>query len=220
MTAVTDFVTYIRPNVSGCPDVLIKREVVQAAIKLCTESFLWREQTDPHPIIKGIREYSIDLPVEDADPVQLESLTINGRALTATTIESLDEKQYGWRQAKGEPTQYFHRNSHSEIMFNREPNKTEVQAMVCSFALKPMRTATTLPDFLYTDWLEAIESGALSRLLVMPNKEWSNGELGLYHKVEWEKQLSEARMQVNLQWSDGPLRATGNKVMSNKINLL
>jgi len=216
MINVTEFVTYIRPNVSGCADLLIKREVVQAAIKLCSESFLWREETQPHSIVKGVGKYELYLPNNQADATQLESLIVNGKDLRPITIEELNSRNKDWRTAMGEPTRYYQINSHVLIGFDRIPNETNATGMIGSFALKPKRNATKLPEFLFTDWLEAIESGVLSRLLLMPNREWTDKELGSYHKNLWEQELGKARIHVNQGWSDGPLRATGNRVMSRK----
>lgn len=217
MTAINDFLEYAQPHVSGCPAALVKREIVSSAIELCEEGMLWREETDPFPLIKNINLYEIDIPDYngESDPVQLESLRFNGVDLTSKTTHELDSIRTDWRKAKGDPRFYVQINSHNVVRLDKVPDRTVAQALIASFALKPKRNATSIPDFLYTDWLEPICSGALFRLMRIPNKPWTDHSMSKVHRFDYETMgLSEARIQANKQWGDGSLKAKGNKVVS------
>lgn len=212
MTAVSEFVKYIKPWVSGCPDIYIEREVVEAAIKLCEDSFLWSEESHPHAIIKGVRTYELEPPEMDSEPVQLEVVRVYGREIKATRVEDILAKDPNFPNSSGDPTHYYHKSSHTVIGLNKIPETTDVQGMMVTFSLKPKHGANTLPDFIFSNWLQAIKQGALSDLLMMPGKEWANPPLAIELAREFRASLSKARIQMNNKWSDNQLKASGRRL--------
>jgi hypothetical protein len=59
-------------------------------------------------------------------------------------------------------------------------------------ALKPLDTATTVPDILYTDWRKGIGYGARWKLFGMPGKPWTSGEMMKYWETRYMKERSRA----------------------------
>jgi hypothetical protein len=62
-------------------------------------------------------------------------------------------------------------------------------------ALKPSKTATTIPTEVYTDFEEALHSGARARLYAMPNKPWSNANQVKYERAMFEDAVRDARFK-------------------------
>lgn len=216
MTALSDYSTYVRPYLDGCPDIYIERAVMEAAIEICESSFLWRDESGPHAVVAGVREYDLYPEEEDAEVDHLEAVSLNGKNLVPTSLEHLVQTDPNYHKTEGSPSRYYHVNSHVTIAFDRIPNKTSPTGMKALFVLKPKRTATTLPDFLFNDWLKAIINGALASLYRVPGKEWSNPELGMVKRQEFATDKANARIHVNNQWSDRPLKARGRRVLSRK----
>lgn len=52
----------------------------------------------------------------------------------------------------------------------------------------PARDATSLPDLLYDDWFEGVESLAKSNLMLMPGKDWYQPQLA---KINYGKYLED-----------------------------
>ena len=71
--------------------------------------------------------------------------------------------------------------------------------------LKPKLSATGVEDFIYDAHGRAIASGAIARLAEIPNKEWSNPELSLQHRFEFNRGITNAKgrdtRRVNLRVS-------------------
>jgi hypothetical protein len=69
--------------------------------------------------------------------------------------------------------------------------------------LKPKLSATGVEDFIYDTHGRAIASGAIARLAEIPNKEWSNPELSLQHRFEFNRGITNAKgrdtRRVNLR---------------------
>jgi hypothetical protein len=55
-----------------------------------------------------------------------------------------------------------------------------------------LRSATTVDESLFQDYLEELASGALSRLMKIPGQPWSNPQLGAQHETAFQKAISSA----------------------------
>jgi len=62
-------------------------------------------------------------------------------------------------------------------------------------ALKPSKTATTIPTEVYTDFEEALHAGARARLYAMPNKPWSNANQVRFERAMFEDAVRDARFK-------------------------
>lgn len=62
-------------------------------------------------------------------------------------------------------------------------------------SLKPSKTATTIPTEVYTDFEEALHSGARARLYAMPNKPWSNPNQVKFERTMFEDAVRDARFK-------------------------
>lgn len=64
-------------------------------------------------------------------------------------------------------------------------------------ALVPAVGAERLPQIAVSHHFEPILYGSLSRLYGMPNKPWSNPELGLYFERQFRRRIAQARDEAN-----------------------
>lgn len=58
--------------------------------------------------------------------------------------------------------------------------------------MKPLTTATTVDDFFWNDYVEAIADGARARLFEMPGMKWANGEYAGYYKAKYDQAVNRA----------------------------
>lgn len=63
-----------------------------------------------------------------------------------------------------------------------------------------------IPDWIYERYAEQIARGALSRLLVMPKKPWTDPQRATFYMGEWEADISIARTRSHRGGSRAPLR--------------
>lgn len=214
MTAITEFVDYTAPYCPSCPATLIRREIMSSAIEFCDRTELWGYESYAMPSIDGINQYDFRIPSTKADPMQLVSVKFKGKPLKPVTTMQLDRMYSDWRSRSGTPRAYVQESSHTKIMLDAKPKETEVQALTATFLLRPDRTATELPDFLYQDWLEAICAGALRRILILPNKAWTDPKLAQTKANEFQQAVSKGIAQGKRQWGNVEFKSHGRKIVS------
>lgn len=161
------FTSDIMPQVPGCPKALIKKEVLRSAIQFCMDSHIWQ--------IDAQKEV---LPGDD----EITLSTVTGSEVTACQIS-----------INGSGVNEYTRNGaiitlNTAVTANTSFNTT-------SF-LKPTRAAADLPDLLYNDWFEAIESGAIANLMLMPGKKWTSPQLGKVNYQKYMHGLGEAKIKA------------------------
>lgn len=66
------------------------------------------------------------------------------------------------------------------------------------YALKPKRSATSLPEHIFDELEDAIVHGTLQELLILPEVNWGDRELASYHARQYRFHTSERRARANL----------------------
>lgn len=161
------FVNHIMPNVPQCPPHLIQREVLRAGIQFCRNSYIWR-QTDTETVAEGYDEIVLVPPVDAA--VTDVSLTVDGIAFSA-----------------------YRRDGDTLTLDDACSQDTDFEV---TLFLQPARDAADLPDLLYDDWFEGVESLAKANLMLMPGKPWTNQQVGVINQQKYLHDVGEAAMQT------------------------
>lgn len=84
------------------------------------------------------------------------------------------------------------------------PDDVDPYTLRLIYALKPKRSATGMPEYLFDDLEDAIFHGALQELLVLPNEGWKDRELASYHAKQYLSHVTERRARANI----GNMRGT------------
>lgn len=193
---VSDLVPFVSVEVPGCPDVLIKQTLVQAAIELCTESLAWQEIQEPVTLRDGTNELDIDTP-RDARIVTVKDIWASSRKLRPATMDQLFEAIPNWQSAQGsEPTYYNASSDWQTIKIFPTPLEANSAKLTMRVAYAPTITATTLPDELATKYLDGLTGGAKSRLMIMPGRSWTNTQLAGVYREQFNEFLLRAKIDV------------------------
>lgn len=170
---LNQFLPGIRSFVPGCPDSLMKQAVLDACIRLCIDSWIIREDLYPGDIEAGVDDYLI-IPSQYRRSVSLISILYDGRELVKKTEEELDVLDPGWRTGiTGVPT-YVTMTQPDRIRLNRLPETTITGGFIPRIVTRPSEDADVVEEQLYTNWKKAIEYGALSFLLEIQGKKWTD----------------------------------------------
>lgn len=78
------------------------------------------------------------------------------------------------------------------------PDDEKTYTLRLVYALKPKRSATGMPEYLFNELEDAIFHGALQELLVLPNEAWGDRELAAYHAKQYLSYVTERRARANL----------------------
>jgi hypothetical protein len=161
------FIDYVMPEVPGCPQPLIKQELLRVAISFCTDSWIW-QLDEEHEVLDG--NSTITLTIASGQAVTGCQLSIDGSG--------------------------FNEYTRSAETVTLDDARTADTTFDTTVFLKPTRAATALPDILYNDWFEAIEAGAISNLMLMPKKKWFNSRGALLQKKIYLHGLGEAKIKA------------------------
>lgn len=153
----------------GCPTAVLRDAILQAAEDFCERTWLWKEQVSLETVA-GQTEYTVH-PPRGAEVLAVAGVTMDG------------------------DTGHFTTPDRSTIRLWSEPEAG--REIVAQAVLKPSRTAKALPDFLWTQWQDAISVGARYKLLDMGGSEWFNPQLSDKYRLEFERLwVPRARVEV------------------------
>ncbi len=210
-TELDSITPYVMPEVRGCLESLVEREIAESAIRFCAQTGIWRFNLDPCSILENISNYDIDLP-RDTKIVGIKSLTIDSKPILPSTNEILDTQAIGWRTRTGAASHYVLEIPNTLIL-DRIPIKTMRGAMLGTVTLKPDRANPKVPLFVLDDWINEIASGAKSKLMLMPSKKWSNPDLAIHYGKLFDVAVSEAVASGNKGHSNINLSVTKRQIV-------
>ncbi|WP_022667916.1 hypothetical protein [Desulfospira joergensenii] len=159
------FLNTVRRDVPGCPNPLIKEEVLTAAIEFCRRTWAYTDDIN-QPVFKGDETITVSLP-------------------EGTWIVGVNHYTY----SNGDKV--YEVDSSGNIITLEDPIPYDFD-MVINVALKPLETVSSLPNFLFNDWFQTIAAGAKAKLMIMPGRAWSNPNLAVIHSDVFEDGVGDA----------------------------
>jgi len=196
--SLSAFLPLVLPSAPGLPVMTAELQLRLAAIEFCERTRCWRHMinltfTDENHQVPVAPDYAA---IHDFEFAVFASDSIQNRVLTPTQFSEI---------APGGLTLY--EGCAPEHISQITPNTVTIfpfapGVVSLSVFLKPRHgqdfanAANTLPlqdyfnqvpDFLLTQWGEAIAAGALARALMMPQKQWTEMKLAAAHLARFER---------------------------------
>lgn len=198
----------VRSSVAECPKAEIELYTKRAVIEFMRRSRCWREKVTIN-LTSGTSAYGIRVrPEGRADQV------LAAYYVTDTTRRELRPSSPGGvlvphrtRSTPGTPTHYSLSESGDLTLFpdfggvNVDPAKNpRLELWVVAV---PFRTSTQFPDFLLEERYEGLVAGVLHKLLILPNKPWTDPDRARMHYRDFHQSITEARQAAESgQWAD------------------
>lgn len=196
----TQFHPYVMPSVQGCPLAIVNNAIRSAAIEFCEKSNLWLADSVETDILAGEARYGYSTPT-GARVSQLVVVEVDDMPLPMTTRHDLDSFNAGWRTLTSATPITCYMDSDSTIRLVGTPTEDKAGALRIVVSLKPSRSSSDCPEFLFEDWAETIAAGALSRLHAMIGKVWANTDLANLHARKFREGLSIAKSKAFKSYS-------------------
>lgn len=185
----------VRRYVKNCPLFTVQAALLDAAREFCVET-LCHQVAIPLTLAAGTRTYS--LVSGGHDLIQLVDAKVAGernRLIKVDDVLSLDDIGTANRP------QAYATDNPASITFSPIPSAVINVDVVAAVAPVGVTDADTK---LLTLWPEVVASGAVSRLLIMPDEKWSNPQLGGVHENKFRAGINNARAQVLTSFSAAP----------------
>lgn len=189
-------------------DLVIENAIKNAAIELCKSSWLWRDYASATTVTAGDPRIDIELPA-GSDLVTVLTVTLDGLLLDPESGDRLDVLYPRWATDTGAPKRYTQTDM-SAIILSPVPDATYPDSLVIYYAVAPKRTATSLPDWIANDYWEDIVAGALSRLMGMSGRPWSDANGAVMRRNQFDTAIGLARDSALRALGRAPTRVTAH----------
>ena len=196
----------IKSHLDGVPEPTILIYIKRAVKQFCTDSQIWRKRT-------------AEGTVEEADVPEDGDWTITLPGNTEYTITVAGDHPYiiyavndvlinkkSARSAEGRVNPFAYDEDTGLFSMHREAFADAFPAkVVIEVLLQPTKAATTVPDFMIDLYSEGIASYAISELMMMPQREWSDASMSRHYLGKYQRRVAEARIIKAKQGTTGPL---------------
>lgn len=197
----------ILPDVPGCPDSTVSQAIIDAVIEFCSITQIISEIEAPITLVEDVHTYSI----ADACGMKLEQITSVHSASTMlrpTTIMAIGDKLPDWQTATSPDPTYYYCPDGDMVRFFPTPKNLTGQQITIVATWRPRMNSTSFPDSFGQDYFDEIVSGAKARLMMTPNRSWSNPALAQFYRTKFEAGASNAQIDAIKDRTKGSLMAT------------
>lgn len=199
-THVREFVPFLEANCPEADNALLRLTVILTALDFCKKSHIHQETMPTLDLEAGEPTYQIVLPPY-CDLAGIRAVYINGNEIEAKSPDSLNREMPGWKNMESDPI-WYHQDEPKTVRLIPAPREPAAGALSIRVALQPSPKSQHVWDRLYTDYFNEILAGALSKLLAMPKKPWTDKQSALENKYTYLEGLREAKTQAIKQFTN------------------
>jgi hypothetical protein len=178
--------------------------IKQSVIEFCQESHVWKFFPDPENIVAGEPRYTVQAP-NGADVASVMTVTIDGEPVDPASPINLDEEMPKWRTDTGTP-KYWTQTDTDELILVPAPDANGTLTLAMTLALQPDQRVEYAPRWLIERYRYKLAWGAVSKLMLMPNKPWTDMASGAYYASKFMGEIANARADAVHGLSRAPLR--------------
>lgn len=176
-TPVETFLRDVMPYAPNAPEFEVEYRLKQTLRDFCRRTNAWRQRnTALLTTVAAQEDYAADLPTgTDLASVQ----TAWYGEIELEVIQAGEEDAIKSGNVAG-LTPSIMKGPGNTIRLSPAPAASG-QAYVGTITLAPNEASTTVPEFIYFEWRDAIREGTLERLLMQVGKTWSNPNQAMLH---------------------------------------
>lgn len=189
----------VGPMMLDCPYPIAEQGLRFAAIEFCERTRCYANVQEK--TVAGGAKSVLLSPGDDALISEITLVEWNGKGIDPITQEIAE--QIRLRATTGVPEGYYRSNPETLVLV---PLPGASGTLKVEMLLTPTRTATSIPRFLYDLHWDAIENGAKARLMGSPNRPWSNAQMALFHKQQFETLVGSYSILADKDGTRRPLR--------------
>lgn len=191
-TKYSDLLDDVLPNLAADPsDPVTEYAIKRAVIDFCAGSWVWKHLPDPIDVTASEATYDLE-PLPATDIAAVMAAEHNNVPLDPKGLDWLNREIPGWRTTLKTP-KYFTQVDTEQIILAPVPEATIVSGLSLTLALQPSQNSTGFPKWIANQFLYALADGAIARLMLMPNKPWTDVVNGQDRRTKFENAMANAR---------------------------
>ena len=200
-----DLLDEVLPSLLADPsDPVTENAIKRSVIELCQSAWIWKHLIEPTDVAAGEVVHDLEVPA-GAVVAQVLSVALDGERLKPQSIDWLDHTTPDWHSAQGMPV-WFTQTNTQQIVLVPAPASDMPAALTATLALMPSKTATTFPQWIADRYLYVLADGALSKLMLMPGRPWSDMAGGADRRMRFEAGIANARAAAVADLGRAPMR--------------
>lgn len=205
-TNFTQWYDDVLPSVPGCSQAMALDAIRKAAIEFCERSWGWTYNPAAIDVVNGQISYAFTPPA-GAVVSKVLHVWYDDKPIHPRSPDQLDGMFPNWRTSSGTP-EYYTQEDERNLLLVAVPNADLTGGLKMRVSLKPTYNAADIETRLYEEYREAIASGALSRLMMMPKKPYTDLALAAVHQATFDDKIATVRLKVQKGYARAPLRNT------------
>ena len=203
----SDLLPDVLPFLKADPsDPVTERAVKRAVIEFCAGSWIWQHLMDPIDLVAGESFYDLEPPT-GGDVSAVMHVECNGLPLTNKSLEWLNKEHPSWRLDRETP-KWFTQVTPEQLILAKVPDVSVTGGLYLTLAVEPAQTSTSFPKWICNQFIYSIADGALSTLMLMPEKPWTDLKNGSARLDNFNAAISNARANGVASLSRATLRTT------------
>lgn len=199
------FYDQVLPKVKGCGVLMAKQAITDAAIDFCEYTRIWKADHAAIDAVANTKTYAFVPPVTNTKIVRIERAWYDGKLILPKTEAELADLYANWPTEDGIPL-YYLQESLEDVRLVPYPSASLVGALVMKVSLMPAQVATGVDAAIANRYVDEIAAGALERLMVMPDKPWTNPANGGYYGGQFQEAKDHAKLQAFKGFTNARIR--------------
>lgn len=196
-TDFEDFLPYVLNEVPGCPAPVCETFIRKFAIRLCEKAQILSLDASEIHITADQVIYPLNFSQNlfKAISINYASYSESDTSMEKTSEAYLDSAETNWRSltVSTRPRSYFLTLDNKFHVYQKPTADVDDDPIIANCVVKPVRTATKVPEEIFENYAEVIAYGALSELQLMQQQSWYNMDLANRNAKMWRSGVRNAR---------------------------
>lgn len=189
MATFADFYPYLLPQVPGCSDPMATQALRDSAIAFCEDTMVLRTKLPAFATVSGTSTYTPSVSTGE------QIARVLGVAVDGVQVYAVAEADAAFPlNQPGKPRYVSTVRTAVGFDLVLQPAPDAAYAVEVEAAMRPTRTATSLPDDLLDRWVEAVVHGAVYRLASVRGQPFSDQVLAGDAMAKYLRMAQKARI--------------------------
>lgn len=205
----SDLLPDVLPTLIADPsDPVTERAIKRAVIEFCAGSWVWQHLMDPIDVVAGESFYDLEPPT-GGDISAVMHVECNGLPLVNKSLEWLNKEHPSWRLDRETP-KWFTQVTPDQLILAKVPDATVAGGLYVTLAVEPSQSSTSFPKWIWNQYIYALVDGALSTLMLMPDKPWTDLKNGSARLDNFNAAINNARANGTAALSRATVRTSSH----------
>jgi len=193
----TTFVKDMAPFVTNCPSPVMVDALRNASIEFFRRSLAYRVWLTPFNMTATVSEYVLSGFPFETELAHIVRFVCDSLVLTPVTNEEVIGYDPAYPTTTSTRPRYYTMHKKPRIKVSPVPSETLALAFIAYVAVQPTLDSVGVEQAYMDEYRDYLIAGALSRLLMIPNRHWTDLQLGAMKQARFNAGIEYARIQAN-----------------------